>query len=136
MTTAIKTLEKVRRTADVHKHPSVRRAGSLGDFDYVRQGDIYLHKLPALPMGVKRASKPSAQVAPGSTQGSRHCIGDLSKVTIYEMPNANALQGPIIEAPQGFTMEHPEHGHQQLEAGVYAVTFQRAFAETLRRVAD
>lgn len=134
--TAIQTIAKVRESAGARKCPSVRQVGSLADFDFSRQGDLYIHRLPAIPKGATLVNNPPSQVAPGNTQGSRHCIADVGGVKMYQMPNANALQGPIIDAGGGFTLEHPEHGHQTFPAGVYAITFQRAHADTLRRTQD
>lgn len=136
MTTAIQVIEKVRNTAKAKASDRPRSVGALGNLDFVRQGDVYLFNLPGVPINAKKVARPVPQIAPGTTQGSRHVIADISTVTLYEMPNANALQGPIVDAPNGFTLEHPEHGHQTLPAGIYAITFQRAFADTLRRVAD
>lgn len=100
------------------------------------QGDIGLLRLASVPNGATKAKAPSNQLAPGSTQGSRHCIAALSGVTIYQIPNATVLDGPIIDAPKGCRIDHPEHGDVILPAGVYGVVYQRAFAEELRRVAD
>lgn len=46
------------------------------------------------------------------------------------------LEGPIIEAPAGCVIAHPEHGDHIYPPGVFQVTFQRAYATELRRIAD
>lgn len=106
--------------------------------DYCRQGDIYLTRIDKadMPDEVKPIANSSLQLAPGETQGSRHCLKSLRGVTLYAVPNAGPLDGPIIEAQRRFTVTHPEHGDRSFPAGVYAVTYQRAFADELRRVQD
>lgn len=136
MTTAVQSLTRVRQSASQKMRPEPRQVGALADYDFTRQGDVYIYRLPKAPLDATRVKNPAAQVAPGETQGSRHCIDDVSKVQVYRLQNPNALQGPIIDAPLGFTLEHPEHGHQVFPAGCYMITFQRAHALELRRVVD
>lgn len=104
---------------------------------FAQQGDLYFFKLHALPKDAAREVSPSGQLAPGMTQGSRHCV-DLSTVTLYRLTNGDVLDGPLIDAPEGVLITHPEHGHLVFPPGVYGVTFQRAYADAddLRRVAD
>ena len=102
---------------------------------FARQGDLYFTKLAAVPQGVHPWLLPHGQLAPGSSQGSRHCV-DLTTVRLWLLPQPTALDGPVIEAPAGVRITHPEHGHHQFPPGVYQVTFQRAYAEELRRVID
>ena len=134
--TAIETVSKVRSSAAIAAKPSARTPGALGKLDFTRQGDVYFWKLDGVPKVAMLVKSPSAQLAPGNTQGSRHCIADLASVKVYRLANPNALQGVVIDAPNGVEITHPEHGHHQLGAGTYAVTFQRAYAEELRRVQD
>lgn len=75
-------------------------------------------------------------MAPGATQGSRHTLRSLDGVTVYKLRDAGSLDGPIVEAKEPAWLDHPEHGNRQLPAGLYAVTYQRAFAEELRAVQD
>jgi hypothetical protein len=55
---------------------------------------------------------------------------------MYRVSNPGPLDGPIIDAPDGCAIDHPEHGDAVLPAGVYAITYQRAYAQELRRVQD
>ena len=102
---------------------------------FAQQGDIYLSKAPISSVA-KGARAQSGQLAPGTTQGSRHCV-DPAKVRI-STPDALAspLQGPTLYAKESFTITHPEHGHITLPPGCYRVTYQRAYADEMRRVMD
>jgi len=102
---------------------------------FARQGDLYFTKLDAVPEGVRPWPFLHGQLAPGSSQGSRHCV-DRDTVRLWLLQQPTALDGPVIEAPDGVRITHPEHGHQQYPPGVYQVTFQRAYAGELRRVVD
>ena len=55
-------------------------AASVGDF--CRQGDIYITLLAGVPANVIRDEKPGKQLAPGNTQGSRHCLSRMTGVTV------------------------------------------------------
>lgn len=108
---------------------------------YVRQGDLYISCMRELPDGAVEVKKSSAalQLVEGTTQGSRHCIAekDAKNVTIYKRSNPNALQGPILVTTGEVELTHPEHGHVILhDPGIYDITYQKAYAEELRRVQD
>lgn len=135
---ATSIIETIRETAQTHATDACRQVGSLGKLDYVRQGDVYFWSLDKVPSGCRAMEKPDWQLAPGTTQGSRHIVApaDRANVTVLLLPHPNPLQGPVLDAPHGVTIEHPEHGHVRLGSGVYLVTYQRAYAEELRRVQD
>lgn len=139
MATAVSVLEKIQRAGKavsqkvgvtVHRFPE---AASVGD--YWRQGDIYLTRLKSVPHGAKPC-KTLAQLAPGTTRGSRHCLSDTESVEMFTLQTATALDGPVVKVVREVTVEHPEHSHVVLPPGVYHVTYQRAYADELRRVAD
>lgn len=105
---------------------------------YIPQGDVNFLVLPDLPPGVEQV-EPSPQLAPGTSRGSRHCIAyqDMQHVEFYRLPNPNPLQGPILKLTQQITIEHPEHGNQVWPAEtIIAVTYQRRYAEEIRRIQD
>lgn len=102
---------------------------------FAQQGDIYIRKLAHIPEQAQRDTHATGQLAPGSTQGSRHCV-DPTAVALFVQRNASALEGPILQATNTFTITHPEHGHIILPPGIYHVVYQRAFADELRRIAD
>lgn len=130
-----KAVEQVSRQAETIRSDEEQVISVMTPGDEVRQGDIYVTMLRSMPKGAKRLPM-QAQLAPGNTQGSRHCLRSADGIALYAAPEAGPLDGPIIEAPNGCAIDHPEHGNIVLPEGVYAVTFQRAFAEELRRVAD
>jgi hypothetical protein len=104
--------------------------------DEVRQGDVYLTMIKANPDNAMEVHNPSKQLAPGQTQGSRHCLRSLAGLKIFKLLAPGPLDGPIIVADQPFTVEHPEHGDRTLPDGTFAVTYQRGFSDELRPVAD
>ena len=103
----------------------------------VAQGDINLWLLPKLPDGCIEAIA-DAQLAPGTTRGSRHCVRkeDLGHVKFFRLKAPNPLQGPILVFNKPTIIEHPEHGDHQWPACIVAVTYQRRHAEEVRRVQD
>lgn len=106
------------------------------------QGDILIRKIKEVPPGTK-AVPPVAQLAPGTTQGSRHCINSLSDlngdhvgIKMYHFENPTALQGPVFTVAKECTVTHPEHGDVKIGKGTYGIEYQRAFAEELKRRLD
>lgn len=128
-------VENVARQAETIRNDEEQKIELMDVGDEIRQGDIYLTKIESVPAKAK-PSKFVTQLAPGNTQGSRHTIRNRRGVKMYEVDGASALDGPIIESKGVLCVDHPEHGNLVLPAGVYAVTYQRAFADELRRVAD
>lgn len=137
MITAEKSFASVQSTAETIRNNEPQRfpeAASHGDT--FRQGDLYIELLSAVPAGAIQEKKSSAQLAPGTTQGSRHILDSLKGVKMYRLGSPTVLDGPILDLSKERTITHPEHGHVVLPAGVYGVTYQRAFADELRRAAD
>ena len=120
--------EKIRNDAD-------HRIEVMEPGDAWAQGDILILRLKSLPLGAV-AIKSVSQLAPGTTQGSRHCIADPSAIRMYRLAITTPLDGPILVAESEFMVEHPEHGNVTCPAGVYAIRYQRAFAEELKRQLD
>jgi hypothetical protein len=133
----VAVLESVQREAQKRAKRATQRYGTLSTGDWHAQGDVMFIKLDAVPEGSK-PSKPVAQLAPGTSRGSRHVIkqADLPKVNFFKVPKANALQGPILEVEQEVEVEHPDHGHVILPKGVYSVRYQRLYAPKISRVVD
>lgn len=132
---ATKVFSEIVDAAEKIKSDSKQRfpeAASAGD--YWRQGDLYITLLGAVPLQFANC-KVDRQLAPGTTKGSRHILSH-SQVRMYRHPNADVLTGPVIECKRRVTVTHPEHGDIVLPPGVYGITYQRAYAEELRRVAD
>lgn len=99
------------------------------------QGDILVRRLSRVPTRM-RPIEPRAQLAPGSTQGSRHCLSSLEGVAMFALAGFHPLLGPVFKAGRDVTITHLEHGHLLLGPGIYAIEYQRDLAEDLRRVAD
>jgi hypothetical protein len=134
--TATEIIGRIGETADMVKSDKAHVIPFMDVGDELRQGDIYVTRIESVPELAVKVETPSGQLAPGTNQGSRHCLRSLSGVKLYTLAEPRPLDGPIIEARKPFWVDHPEHGNRRLPAGVYAVTYQRAFAEELRRVQD
>lgn len=140
MQTAIEVVTQIERKA-AESTPSLRVVKRMKVGAVVRQGDLYLERLAALPkeLGKRTADR---QLAIGQTQGSRHVIDPAPEgLEIYAPPkDANALVGPVVSSPNRIRLTHPEHGHFDLPAGIYQVRYQRDYAkeraEEIRRVSD
>lgn len=134
---ALELIKKVRSDAKAKAKPDPVVYGSMAVGDFHRQGDVFITRLPEVPADAVKAKK-SEQLAPGSTQGSRHCVAtrDLKHCQFFALRQPTPLQGPIIKAKKPVEITHPEHGHVTVPPGVYGITYQRQLAAELRRVAD
>jgi hypothetical protein len=145
-----KALVKVREAAEKICNDETAAIGTVSPGDVIRQGDIYIVAIRELP----KLSKPikDRQLAPGTTPGSRHVlVGDCE---VYEADKAEVMAelfkvvrgveiageqliGPVFKTIGQVEVDHPEHGNRVLPAGeCFAVVYQRAFAEEVRRQAD
>lgn len=134
--TAEKSLEQIAKHAEKIKNDEHQTAGEMSVFDTWGQGDLGIVRLEKVPNGCTVIKNPSSQLATGNTQGSRHCLESLDGLTLYQLPKAGPLDGPIVDAPNGMRVNHPEHGDVTFRPGVYGVVYQRQYAEELRRVRD
>lgn len=83
------------------------------------QGDVGVLRIAELPRGAKKAERTeNGQVAPGNTQGSRHCVREEQGVTWYRF-GGDGLSDIAIEADRPWTLTHPEHAHCTFEPGLY-----------------
>lgn len=134
---AIETLKKIQQSVETIKSDETQRfpeAASNGDC--FRQGDVYIEFCDSLPSGLKKMKQVQLQLAPGTTKGSRHCLDSADGVKMFTVNNGSELQGPVIKTKKERTVTHPEHGNVILPPGIYNITYQRAYAEELKRVAD
>lgn len=99
------------------------------------QGDVAITFVESLPKSYVRGQQ-SAQLAPGNTQGSRHIIADMRGIEVRTRKDADPLIGPGIVADRSWELTHPEHGHAVFPAGSFITTYQRQYAEEMRRVQD
>jgi len=137
MESAVETLKNIENFAKTNSCDSLQVVPQLKLGEYVAQGDINIWHLDRLPEAAKQVPT-VAQLAPGNSRGSRHCIkkDDLKNVIQYSLPKPNALQGPIFELLTPVTIEHPEHGDQTHSSKYIAITYQRRYAEDLRQITD
>jgi len=119
------------RNDDPHDLSETMEAG-----DAWAQGDLLISRIKALPADAEPVAEPEAQLAPGTTQGSRHVLGTLDGVTMYRRRGGTVLDGPVFVTDAPAWVRHPEHGDVLLPAGVYAIAYQRAFGDELRRTLD
>lgn len=156
-TTAAGAMRQVRNQADRVRNDETAVVGTVSVGDVIRQGDLYLVCITG-HMPKRTTLLSDRQLAPGNTQGSRHVVAGQCNVhdandktalirTINRVcpPSKKMLVpdrdepliGPIVEALGQVEIDHPEHGNRVLPAGeVYAVVYQRAFAEQVRRQQD
>lgn len=137
MTTTV--VDQVSSVAEQIKSDELQHfpiSASVGDA--ARQGDIYITLLASVPAGAVRIDKPSRQLAPGNTQGSRHCLSSLSGVSVYRLKDATPYDGPVLDVSKPVTITHPEHGDWSLPCGVYGISYQRTEDSEgrIRRVQD
>lgn len=102
----------------------------------VRQGDIYIHSVPAdHPHGAFREDK---QLAQGVSQGSRHvacCDKVYEGTTLPKGIQNGTFLGPFITADVEIRIAHPQHADVIIPPGCYQITHQMD-ARTLQRVSD
>lgn len=112
----------------------INAAASPGDA--VRQGDLYLIVVEAVPAGYKKAKNPSRQLVPGQTQGSKHILDSLEGVEVY-LPqewNEESLDGPCLVLTKERTVQHPVHGPVTIAAGHSILCrYQREYDKELAR---
>lgn len=146
--TAERAFAEVQAKAEQIKNDERAVIGTVSPGDVIRQGDIYLVALKRLPTGKLTSER---QLAPGNTQGSRHiltgacevyqCDPDAMIAAVRKvLPGAElyrVLMGPGVKALKECELTHPEHGDRLLPDGeCFAVVYQRAFAEEVRRQMD
>lgn len=136
------TLAQLNRDAETIRNTSPVDLSNMEVGDEHRQGDLRIIRLTD-DFGHRKSGMlvavpdPSRQLAPGTTQGSRHELDSLDGLKLYRLRDATAIDGPVIEADRPFSVTHPEHGDAvNMPAGCYAFPGQRAYAEELRRVQD
>lgn len=130
-----KELVAVEEGAEQNKS-EVRLIESIDVGKAIRQGDIYIHRVPSEHAHGK--IRQSRQLAIGTTKGSRHILEGAAQ--IFEGSKApdwakQALLGPFVEALERCIVTHPEHAHISIPAGTYQITHQLD-ARTMQRVRD
>jgi hypothetical protein len=148
MLTAEKAFKSVQEQAEQIKNDETQIVGTVSTSDVIRQGDLYLISIGKLPKSAK--PRKDMQLAPGATQGSRHVVLDGANVFDAKAEDVSALIqkangktipveliGPVIQTTAPCELDHPEHGNFILPADeVFAVVYQRCFADQVRRQLD
>lgn len=126
-----KTMQAMRETTD----PQLRVCRRIEIGQNVQQGDVYLWRVADTHPRGKQRAEGERQVAVGTTIGARH-VAEGDAIAVFEgkqlpegvkFQNSNANQaclGPVVAAPEGLTLTHPEHAHFRMPAGTYQVTYQ------------
>lgn len=136
----METLEKIETSAiqEFALNLAVKETRTVESMEvgqWARQGDVYIERINALSGWTPTTDR---QLAPGTTQGSRHMV--VGDVTVCECPNTatvarGRLAGPQIEAKEAFRVGHPEHADMELPAGTYQIWYQ-SDPRTQQRVLD
>jgi hypothetical protein len=137
--TAAEVIQQIIRHGQENANDTAARPTLITNDRFSAQGDINIWKVESLEdLGTVTETAPVYQLAPGNTRGSRHCLDEASvaNAKFYVRSNANALQGPIWVNEEQTLVTHPEHGDQLLDPGIYFVTYQRQYADDLKRMAD
>lgn len=134
------TAETISRIRESAKHmPEVRVVAGMKVGEVVRQGDIYIERVPSI-RGQGKAVE-SRQLAPGTSKGSRHILAESAAVKLFEAQpelesRAGFQVGPAIEALGDVTVTHPEHAWIKIVGDkmkrCYQVWFQADFARKER----
>lgn len=135
MKTVLEIQKEIKQDAETNCDEDNRIIDKIEVNQFIRQGDIYLTRIDKMPEG-KVINE--LQLAPGTTKGSRHILSqDFVGRVIMPDTKESELEGPSIEAKEGFTLTHPEHANFKMPSGNYRVTYQRDFLqEEIRRVRD
>lgn len=120
-----------------------RQAGAMTpDVDVLWQGDVGVILLSKAAyaaisgkLKVMGNGASHVQVAVGEGIGSRHTVS-TQEATTYARTGAGALDGPVVVSDKPWTLCHPKHRNVTFGPGEYAITYQRQYAEELRRAAD
>lgn len=135
MVTAVSELKAIQKHAENIKNDETHELSVMSAGDAWAQGDVLITCLGCVPAECEPMMA-ERQLAPGTTQGSRHCIVDLAGVEMFRLKDATPLDGPVFRSDRKIEIDHPEHGNLIVPPGVYGVTYQRQYAEELRRVQD
>jgi hypothetical protein len=100
---------------------------------HVRQGDVMLVRVDAVPAKAKVTAKGNLVLAEGEVTGHAHRIVDDGAVMLTTAESAT-----FVRLARKVQLVHEEHGAITLDPGTYRVVRQREFTDDLepRRVAD
>jgi hypothetical protein len=138
---------------EVESHEAIRRDSHericLEPGDAYPQGDLIFWCIDKMPK--KGDAYVGRQLAPGTTQGSRHLADGNVDLYIPDEESATEILarlfpktkghtqffGPVILVTEEFTATHPEHGHRTfVGTKTYLTTYQKVWMNEIRRVHD
>lgn len=105
--------------------------------NHVRQGDVLIERIAALPGNVTKLKREGGRVilAHGEVTGHTHAISDPHADLYSAVDQGDVTFLEIRDAVAA--LQHDEHSTIALEPGVYRVTRQREYSpQEIRRVAD
>lgn len=137
-----KTTESINAVREYAISPfkEIRVVDGIKEGEFVRQGDVYL---VCIDKAAGWKATKNRQLAPGTTQGSRHTV-DASVMVLANPNGAQIVRvarnrarcfGPQVVSKDRFTVSHPEHADISLPAGTYQVMFQ-VDPQSMQRVRD
>lgn len=136
----MKTIEQVSQEIEQAAPVTDTWRETLNIGQHIRQGDVILKRVADdHPRGAVIADGESVQVAVGQNVGARHVMTGGRGVRVYAPAKPGPLVGPVVVVDEGCEglLTHPEHRHFAIQAGTYAVIFQRDYmSEELARVQD
>ena len=127
----------LRETVSPGQPAVINEAAAAGD--RVWQGDLAITVVVRRPNGFGRVENPTerdCQLAPGTTQGSRHMLRDPSTVEFWRPENADveSLTGPYLKCLRETVIDHPVHGAVTIAAGHgVQISYQREWDAEQRR---
>lgn len=146
----MKTIEQPQTALEAHnlikqycgtEFQETRFIDNVTSNEYPRQGDLYIVRIDNWIEDYHVEVK-TRQLAPGTTQGSRHILVGEAQVfapknnsTPDKTSRGYMLKGMVFLAKGFVTIEHPEHAHISLPAGTYQVCHQ-VDVRTMKRVID
>lgn len=106
----------------------------------VRQGDVLIQRVAALPSGLTVRPRDAGRVvlAYGEVTGHAHAFAPDAPVCLYDAPATDdVLDLAYLQVDALSQLLHEEHGTIALPAGTYRVTRQREYTpERIVNVAD
>lgn len=97
----------------------------------IRQGDVLLKRITNIPQNTK---KKNTTLAYGEITGHHHSFAEQALVSVF----ANNEGKQYCDVHQESILEHQDHAHVKVPAGIYEVIIQREFdqVEGIRQVMD
>jgi hypothetical protein len=121
---------------DGKRSGTARRGGRGARAGMVRQGDLLLVPVPALPEGARRARSGCLVLARGEATGHAHVVDDV-RASLHRLAWSPATYLSVV-GDEPVSLVHQEHDPLEVQPGVYEVRRQREYEPQgrSRRVSD